>query len=367
MSKDEFNVYLENLKNSENTIHLLDNKYFYVLDIESLNLIIDLNKKINELDMLINSFTDFSKKQIIQSFLIDEIDSSNKIENVYSTKHDIFSVINNVSSSNNKKIISISNAYKHLLETKGQNIKKVEDIRTIYDIILNNAVEVEDLPDGKIFRKNNVFITDGINVICSGVINEENITRYMEEFIRLYNSNNNIFIRMILCHFVFEYTHPFYDGNGRLGRFLFSNGLYLSSIHYFAFLISSSFKRGKNKYYKAFKEADDKYEFGCLNNYVEIIFKILISEIDINIKNLKNNKEKIDCLTFPYKLSKTEQKIYKLISEASLFSTFGVSNQEIIKEIGASKRSLIYALNEFKSKNMLNVTKIGKFNYYKIV
>ena len=104
-----------------------------------------------------------------------------------------------------------------------------------------------------------------------------------------------------------------------------------------------------------------------MNNYVEIILKILISEIEININNLKINKEKIDCLTFPYKLSKTEQKIYRLISEASVFSTFGVSNKEIINEIGVSKRSLIYAFNEFKSKNMLNVTKIGKFNYYKIM
>lgn len=58
-----------------------------------------LNKKILELDFIINSFTNFLKKQIIQSFIIDEIESTNKIENIFSTKHDIFKIINEVSMS----------------------------------------------------------------------------------------------------------------------------------------------------------------------------------------------------------------------------------------------------------------------------
>ena len=123
-------IFLEDLKNSKSTIMLLDNKFFYVQNIESLSLVIELNKKINELDTLINSFTEFSKNQIIQSFLLNEIESTNKIENVFSTKHDIFSIINNASTSNNKKIIAISNAYKYLLEAKGQNIKKMKILET---------------------------------------------------------------------------------------------------------------------------------------------------------------------------------------------------------------------------------------------
>lgn len=64
-------------------------------------------------------------------------------------------------------------------------------------------------------------------------------------------------------------------------------------------------------------------------------------------------------------MSKSEQKIYKLIKEVSIFSTFGVSNQEIIKEVGVSKRTLIYVLRKFENKKILIKTKIGKYNYYK--
>lgn len=366
MNKDDFNNYLLDLKKSNNTINLLDNKFFYVQNIASSNLIINLKTKVNELDLLINSFTDFTKKQIVQSFLLDEISSTNKIENIFSTKHDIYSIINNVSTSNNKKIISISNAYKHLLETKGQNITKIEDIRSLYDIILKDAISKEDVLDGKIFRKNPVFITNGIKNVHIGTNDEANIIKYMEEFLSLYNSNNEIFLKMILCHFIFEYVHPFYDGNGRLGRYLFSNGLYLSSNSYFSFLISSSFECEKNKYYKAFKIANDQYEFGCLNNFVDMILEILIKQIDNNIHKLKENKEKIKDLIHPFKMTKNELKVFSLISETSLFSTFGVSVEEIIKETGISKRSLIYVFNNFKSKNILNITKIGKYNYYKL-
>ena len=367
MNKNEFDSFLDGLKKSVSTLHLLDNKFFYVPNNDSLLSIIDLHVKMKEFDFFVNSFSEFSKNQIIQSFLLDEIQATNKIENIFSTRHDIFGIINNMSLCNNKKIISISNAYKHLLETRGQNITKVGDIRDLYDIILKNSIDKEDLPDGKVFRKNAVFISDCIKNVHSGVNDENNIIRLMEEFINLYNSKNEIFIKMILCHFIFEYIHPFYDGNGRIGRFMFSNGLYLSVDTYFAFLISSSFEHEKNKYYKAFKEANDKYEFGCLNSFVQTILEILINQIANKIKILKIKKEKIECVNYPFKMSKAEQKVYKLIYESTLFSTFGVSNQEIMKEIGLSKRSLIYALNKLKNKNLLNITKIGKYNYYKLI
>lgn len=226
LNKDDFDKYLDDLKRSSNSIHLLDEKFFFNQSVDISNMLITLNKKIVELDFIINSLTEFSKKQIIQSFMIDEIESTNKIENIFSTRHDIFKIINDISTSKEKKVISIANAYKHLLGNENIDIKSCQDIRNIYDIVLKGAIEKEDLPDGIYFRHGIVYVTNGIKNVYTGIIGEENVNRLMNEFINFYNSNNDIYVRMILCHFMFEYIHPFYDGNGRLGRFLFSSGLF---------------------------------------------------------------------------------------------------------------------------------------------
>lgn len=118
LNKTDFDKYLNDLKNSNNSIHLLEDKFFFNQTVEISNMVISLNKKIMELDFIINSFTEFSKKQIIQSFIIDEIESTNKIENIFSTKHDIFKIINEASKYKENKIISIANAYQYLLEKK---------------------------------------------------------------------------------------------------------------------------------------------------------------------------------------------------------------------------------------------------------
>ncbi len=187
----------------------------------------------------------------------------------------------------------------------------------------------------------------------------------MNQLIDLYNSNNDIFIRMILCHFIFETVHPFYDGNGRLGRFLFSNGLFLDSKSYFAFAISSALEREKDRYYKAFKAANDKYEFGCLNEYIEIIIKILINQIDRLIEKMNEYKIIINNSKIVIDLTKSEKRIYTLILEASLLSDFGISNDEIIEETKLSKRTVIYALKKFKKENILIDMKVGVYTFHK--
>lgn len=278
-----------------------------------------------------------------------------------------FSVINSTALSKDKKIISISNTYKELLNSKGRRIENVQDIRNLYDIVMKDAVMKEDMPDGELFRKNSVVVTNGIKPIHVGLAKEENIIRLMEEFVRLYNSETEILTRMILCHYLFEHIHPFYDGNGRFGRFLFSNGLYLYTKSYSAFLVSSAFANEKNKYYKAFEKAEDRYEFGCLNEYVDTIFELLFKQIENTIQSLKKNKEKAKNYLSLHMMSKSEKKIYNLISEASLFSDYGVSNDEIMSETGVSKRTLMYCLNDLKQKNLVKDTKIGKYCFHKSV
>lgn len=369
LSKEDFKNYLLQLKSNETTLHLLSNQkcpYFYCPSQETNTIILNLNKAQWEFDSLINSFSPFAKNQIIQSFLINEIEASNKIENIQSTRHDIFSIMNKAKIKNDKNLISIVNAYKLLLETKGQKVSSLFAIRKIYDNLLDGTLDKEDFPDGKYFRKKEVFITDSLKIIHTGLLGENNINSGMEEFLKLYNSNLEIYEKMILCHFLFETIHPYYDGNGRLGRFLFSNGLFLESSSCFSFLISSAINNEKSNYYKAFKKARDEHEFGCINSFVETIASILLNKLSTVIEELKSKKELVNNLSSNCALKNSERKIYLLIAEASILSDYGIKNEEIMHETGVSKRTLIYALNHFKELNILNDTQIGRFIYHKI-
>ena len=367
LEKSIFDRYLTNLKESKDTLFVLDKKYFYCPSIEILNLIISLNKKMNEIDLLFNTFSYFAKGQILQSLLIDEIEATNKIENIQSTRHDIFYLLNHESIvSKDKRIKFISNAYKNLLQEKGKPVLTLHDLRELYDVVLKDAINKEERPDGEYFRKGDVFVSDGIKPIHYGVNGEENINRFMLEFLNVYNSNIEVFTKLILSHFIFENVHPFYDGNGRFGRFLFTKELFKETDSICSFLISTAFETAKSKYYKAFKLADDRYQFGCLNEYLRIVAEILNDYFEKTLNTLKGNIDRLKKLMIPSDLTKSENKIYKLIAESTIYSTYGVSNEEIKKETNVSKRTLIYSLNRFKSLDMIEDTKIGKTTYHKI-
>ena len=321
----------------------------------------------NEIDLLFNTFSYFAKGQILQSLLIDEIEATNKIENIQSTRHDIFYLLNHESIvSKDKRIKFISNAYKNLLQEKGKPVLTLHDLRELYDVVLKDAINKEERPDGEYFRKGDVFVSDGIKPIHYGVNGEENINRFMLEFLNVYNSNIEVFTKLILSHFIFENVHPFYDGNGRFGRFLFTKELFKETDSICSFLISTAFETAKSKYYKAFKLADDRYQFGCLNEYLRIVAEILNDYFEKTLNTLKGNIDRLKKLMIPSDLTKSENKIYKLIAESTIYSTYGVSNEEIKKETNVSKRTLIYSLNRFKSLDMIEDTKIGKTTYHKI-
>ena len=107
LSQLEFNNKIASLKNEKSTINFFsfDRGYFYYPTVNIVEKIYELDKKIDIFISFFNSFDDFSKNQIIQSYLICELKSTNEIENIYSTRHDIVYLMNKIESENknNKK------------------------------------------------------------------------------------------------------------------------------------------------------------------------------------------------------------------------------------------------------------------------
>lgn len=371
LSEKEFADLLDRIRTDPDTLHFFRNSskpFFFLEDRNIRTMLLALHKDQWDFDHAMAQFTDFGKKQLIQSMLINEIQSTNSIENVFSTKHDIFYLINNGMKGENRKIISIANAYSILLKRQYREAVSLQAVREIYDQLMAHALEKDDYPDGEYFRKKPVYISDGMQNVHQGFYPEAAINEGMQEFLELYNDQNtDVLERLILSHFLIETIHPFYDGNGRLGRFLFTMKYYYETGSCIAFGTASAINKNKAKYYKAFSQANNPHMYGSLNAYVEDFCSILHKENQLILREMNEKIEQIKKLDFSGRdYTPAEQKILHLLGEAALLSDFGVSNSEIMNCLSLSKRTVIYAINKFRKMHLLMDTKIGKTTYHQL-
>ncbi|MDR1713787.1 MAG: Fic family protein [Coriobacteriales bacterium] len=135
---------------------------------------------------------------------------------------------------------------------------KPADIRAIYDRVVAGELDESKQPDGELFRKVGVdIIASSQKTVHQGVIPESAIIEMLSKMITM-TENENIpaIYRAIISHFVFEYVHPFYDGNGRTGRYLLA--LYLTESLSLPTVLSLSrtIAENKAKYYRTFQELE---------------------------------------------------------------------------------------------------------------
>ena len=159
--------------------------------------------------------------------------------------------------------------------------KTNEDIRKIYDNITSGEIEKENLPDGKFYRKGPVYIQKVGSVsgetIHQGINGEDDISFNMESMMDfMEESNLPSLIKIAISHYYFAYTHPFYDGNGRVGRFL--SAIYLKKDY--SFLTALSLSTGslieRTTYYNAFDKTNEPISKGELNFFVDSFLELII-------------------------------------------------------------------------------------------
>lgn len=371
LSKEVFNEYLEQLKKDENVVFLFKEftpSYFYVGNEDIQRNIIDVNKAQVELDLLFDSFSSYQKEMIEETLFIQEIQSSNSTENIYSTRSDIFEILKDAKQIRNKKVVSITNSYISLKETNMESLYSLSSLRNLYDNLMKNAYESKsDQVDGQIFRKNPVYISNGIKSVHEGFYPESNIQKGVMEYIEfIKNSTLDIYLKIILSHFMIETIHPFYDGNGRYGRYLMSIELYNTNQTVFSMAVATAINEHKKKYYDALKTARDIHEFGYLDGYVLEMSEILLEGIEDILNNLKEKKQEIKNIQYPFDMTKSEKKIFDLLHEASVLTYFGINNENILNITGISKRTLMTTMKKFKEMNILEERKLGKVQYHKL-
>ena len=327
---------------------ILDKEYnlFYVNLMEHTLLQEIIIKNSNQINLISNELPQIAIKDIIIKILSNELYKTNKIEGIETVKSEIHTSLKDNKKLNNKsnKLDGIIKKYKDIMEKNfkdTQHIDNLSSFRKIYDEMFEDFEKSGNYKlDGKYFRKDTVKVINGLgNTIHIGINGEEAIEKNIEDLIQFMNRKDIPFlVKASISHFFFEYIHPFYDGNGRFGRYLLSLYLARKLDILTAFSLSYSISKNLDDYYKSFVEVED------VNNYGEITF--FVGNI---LETIKKGQEEI--------IKLLNDSIMKLSYSFEIF-------EEITKNLILKEKDILfiylqnYLFNDFEKTSNIELTNI---------
>ena len=331
---------------------ILDKEYnlFYVNLLEHTLLQQEIFENSNKILSLSdqNEFPIIAIEEIVNKILYNELYKTNKIEGIESSKSQIYSSLKENGKSNKKanKLEGIIKKYKDIMEKNfkdTQHIDKLASFRKIYGEMFEDFEKSGNYKlDGKYFRKDTVKIINSVGkTIHIGIDGEEAIEKNIEDLIQFMNRKDIPFlVKASISHFLFEYIHPFYDGNGRFGRYLLSLYLARKLDVLTAFSVSYSISKNLDDYYKSFVEVEDVNNYGEITFFVENILKTIKSGQEMIIELLNDSimrfNHSMEILNEISKnLSKKENIMLQIYLQNYLFNDFEeITNAELSYIIG---------------------------------
>lgn len=355
---------------------------FFVEEFEVTNHIIQILRLDKEISLLTKALPGIALEQYSKKCLIDEIVITNNIEGVRSTRKDISDALQLLEQQSAKKdkkhlFLGIVDRYSMLIKKEIYSPMTPQDIRDLYDEILLQEILHDDksnAPDGNIFRKEScsVYGNDGKEV-HRGRYPEQEIIDCMEKALSfLHDDSIEELYRISVFHYLFEYIHPFYDGNGRLGRFIFSSGLSGCLEPILSLRISETIKENLNQYQKAFTICNKKENRGDVTPFLIMMLSMIQSSAESLKEALKQKKDELEHyeVMIPALVHNNDEKIkqlYSLLIQAALFSETGITIAELKRILSIkSYATLQNKLAIINSQNLLLENKDGKVKYFKI-
>lgn len=350
---------------------------FYCYDESIINSVIYILHAKYELDKLISGMPGVIVNQFIRSSIIEEVKSTNEIEGVRSTRKEIkLALDKQVSGNENLRMWRVVNKYASLLNDNIKDFKTCEDIRQFYDeFILREVVadNPDNAPDGSVFRKESVSVCTGTDkIIHQGLYPEKLIITTMNKALDLLHAENiPLLVRVAIFHYLFGYIHPFYDGNGRLIRFITSLYLAKELGGIISIRISITIKKQLKKYYKLFEQTNNELNRGDLTQFINGFLMLIFDTIKETKQLLLKKIEQLD--RYENKLNELLKKmgnddkllndIYYILLQASLFSGDGATVEQIMETTKKSRNTIETRLAQMPKEHLIKITSTRPYKY----
>ena len=308
----------------------------------------------------------FAQREYLMQLIAKEVQNTNIIEGVHSTRKELSKALNAASEQN--KHTRFSEFTKLFLELADLNEcdtsipQTLQDIRKIYDSIMQGELEASNIPDGEIFRSGKVSICDGANnVVHDGDATEAEIQDHLTQMLSLMNSNEvPTLIKACMCHYAFESVHPFYDGNGRTGRFLLALQLHEQLSMPTILSLSSVIYAEKSGYYAAFSKSQELFNcndltmFCCtMLKYIKKAQNEVFENISVQLKQIIYCMDKLFEFSKKTAISKVQREVLSILLQNKLFSydPTPMTRKQLSEYVGnaigeqVGERKIVSALN----------------------
>lgn len=310
-----------------------------------------------------------SAQAVLRGLVFDEVVSTNAIEDIHSTRRQIQDALGAYGAdAQARRFKELALLYLDIMEGKTSIPHTPEDIRRVYDRIMEGELKAGEVPDGVIFRKDGVDVTaGGVKVIHKGLEPESKIIEAVQAMLDLSASESvPALISAIAAHYIFEYAHPFYDGNGRTGRYLLS--LFLSEVLAAPTVLSLSrtILENREKYYKAFRSVENPLNHAELTFFVYHLLELVHQAQETMIRRLESGKEAYQEITRSmedvlreYELSEQEQQAVFFLLQYEVFGLIGdVSVDEVADHLNVKKQMGRKYLKSLEEKGLIQKHRI---------
>ncbi|MDK8328114.1 Fic family protein [Gardnerella vaginalis] len=325
-----------------------------------------------------NKLLPFAQREYLMQLIAKEVQNTNIIEGVHSTRKELSKALDAAGAQNkHTRFSEFTKLFLELADSKKKSVAEsavesnecgtsipqtLQDIRKIYDRIMQGELGVKDIPDGEIFRSGKVSIRDGAdNVIHNGDATETEIQEHLTELLHLMNSNEvPTLIKACMCHYAFESVHPFYDGNGRTGRFLLALQLHEQLSMPTILSLSSIIYAEKSGYYAAFSKAQELFNCNDLTMFcckmLEYIVKAqseVLNYITLQVNQTIYCMNKLFELSKKTEISKVQYEVMTILLQNKLFSynPTPMTRKQLSEYVGnaigeqVGERKIVSALN----------------------
>lgn len=316
---------------------------------------------------------DFAMPIYLQTCIIEEIKSTNDIEGVRSTRREIMEALGRPASERHKlRLGSLVNQYQNIISGQDICLDSCLALRNLYDEVIADEIRRDNphnLPDGKIFRRDSVDIVSSTQkTIHRGIYPEEKIVAYMDKALEvLHDETMPIFVRVAIFHYLFGYIHPFYDGNGRLSRFITAYYLAQRLHPAVALGLSVLLKNQRKKYYKLFSITDADCNRGDLTPFLtgmlEFIAEALQNTNNALLEKLNRYETchaKQDVIPMA---GKNTKQLYDLLLQGSIFSEQGLSMKELQSYLEKSENTVYSHLKKLPEGLLITDSRTKNYRY----